>query len=253
MIKMEKKRLYIGLLGICILFLSGLIYYIWKLAFSQEYIYRLFFAILLVIFVLLVIAAGLGALGLVISLISGKNPVLSQRLVTWTLNIFYPIIMKAGKYLSITQERIQRSFIEVNNRLVETRKIKLPASKLLVILPHCLQQSDCPHKVTGAIENCKGCGKCSIGELKRVSEKFSVSMEIVPGGTLARRAVKKHKPATVLAVACERDLSSGIMDRSPRPVYGIINERPLGPCYNTSVNIGKLEEAIKSYLEGVED
>ncbi|OGW54239.1 MAG: hypothetical protein A2Y81_02735 [Nitrospirae bacterium RBG_13_43_8] len=39
-------------------------------------------------------------------------------------------------------------------------------------------------------------------------------------------------------------LSSGIADTYPLPILGIPNERPFRPCYNTNVNLDRVEEAI---------
>jgi len=49
-------------------------------------------------------------------------------------------------------------------------------------------------------------------------------------------------------VACEGDLTSGIRDCYPLPVLGVLNDRPFGPCYNTSVDLERIEEAIKAVL-----
>jgi hypothetical protein len=49
-------------------------------------------------------------------------------------------------------------------------------------------------------------------------------------------------------VACERDLSSGIQDSYPLPVFGVLNSRPQGPCYDTLVDLEKVEEALKTFL-----
>ncbi len=65
------------------------------------------------------------------------------------------------------------------------------------------------------------------------------------GGNLARRIVSHADPDAIVAVACERDLSSGIADTYPIPVLGICNERPFGPCVNTRVDLDKVEEAIQ--------
>ena len=35
----------------------------------------------------------------------------------------------------------------------------------------------------------------------------------------------------------------------PLPVLGVLNERPFGPCFNTRVDIKKLEAAILTFLE----
>jgi hypothetical protein len=49
-------------------------------------------------------------------------------------------------------------------------------------------------------------------------------------------------------VACERDLSSGIQDSYPLPVFGVVNYRPQGPCYDTLVDLERVEEALKTFL-----
>jgi hypothetical protein len=49
-----------------------------------------------------------------------------------------------------------------------------------------------------------------------------------------------------LALACERDLMSGIKDIAEKiPVLAIPNKRPEGPCKNTHVSLRELEEALK--------
>jgi uncharacterized protein len=65
-----------------------------------------------------------------------------------TLLLLYPIVLQIGRFLHITQEKIQRSFIEVNNQLVGARSVEVKASELLLILPHCLQNDSCTYKIT---------------------------------------------------------------------------------------------------------
>ena len=74
-------------------------------------------------------------------------------------------------------------------------------------------------------------------------------MGVATGGTLARQMVKEIRPKAIIAVACERDLTSGIQDVFPLPVIGVLNERPFGPCFNTRVDIKKVEAAILDILD----
>ncbi|MFN3698586.1 MAG: DUF116 domain-containing protein, partial [Dictyoglomus sp.] len=66
---------------------------------------------------------------------------------------------------------------------------------------------------------------------------------------IARKVVKDIRPDAIVAVACERDLSSGVVDTYPIPVIGILNERPHGPCFNTTVNLKKVEDAVECLLK----
>ena len=48
----------------------------------------------------------------------------------------------------------------------------------------------------------------------------------------------------VIAVACERDLVSGIYDAFPLRVFGVFNDRVNGPCVNTDVSIEQIKETL---------
>ncbi len=71
---------------------------------------------------------------------------------------------------------------------------------------------------------------------------------MVTGGTLARQTVKNIRPKAVLAIACERDLTSGIQDVYPLPAVGVMNIRPHGPCYNTRVDMTLVRQEIENML-----
>ncbi len=100
---------------------------------------------------------------------------------------------------------------------------KVDSNKLLVLLPHCIQASDCSVKITHDVDNCQICGKCDIGEILKLKHKYEFQLYIATGGTAARAVVKNVRPKGILAVACERDLSSGIIDCEPLPVLGVLN------------------------------
>ena len=117
------------------------------------------------------------------------------------------------------------------------------------MLPHCLQEDNCGIKVTSDIEKCVNCGKCDIGFIKMLKKKYGINIKVATGGTLARKAVKELKPSIVLAVACERDLITGIFDSYPMPIYGVFNIRKNGPCFNTKISEEEIETALKEILK----
>ena len=94
--------------------------------------------------------------------------------------------------------------------------------------------------------NCRSCGKCKIGELKELAEQYGAHIKVATGGTLARKIIREIRPRAIVAVACERDLSSGIQDSGPVPVIGVLNCRPNGPCVNTDVSLEAVEQAINT-------
>ncbi|MBN1627689.1 MAG: DUF116 domain-containing protein, partial [Deltaproteobacteria bacterium] len=85
--------------------------------------------------------------------------------------------------------------------------------------------------------------------LVEFSEKYNIPISVATGGTLARKIVVEKRPNIIIAVACERDLTSGIQDSFPIPVFGIYNKRPFGPCYDTDVDVELVEKGIKTFLD----
>ena len=85
-------------------------------------------------------------------------------------------------------------------------------------------------------------------DVLNLRDTYGVQVAIATGGTIARRIVVQARPKLIVAVACERDLSSGIQDTHPLPVFGVINERPNGPCLDTFVSIRRLESAIRHFI-----
>jgi uncharacterized protein len=246
-----RKRLYLGLLSAALLLFAGVIVYVWLTVFQRDSgLLRYFFAVAVLVVLLVLLVVGLGFFGIVVSLLSSRNISLLNRPINFTVSILYPVVLWLGKMFKIAQDKIQCSFVEVNNQLVKSRRGSLTPDRLLVLLPHCLQDQDCSNRITTNPENCSRCGQCKVGELLSLGEKYGVHMRIATGGTLAREAVKKLRPKAIVAVACERDLTSGILDSIPLPVLGVTNERPSGPCHNTTVQLEAVESAIQTLLKG---
>ena len=87
-----------------------------------------------------------------------------------------------------------------------------------------------------------------MADLLNLRDQYGIRVGVATGGTLARKYVKEYRPKAIVAIACERDLASGIQDCSPIPVLGVLNDRPFGPCFNTSVSIHGVVRAIKFFL-----
>lgn len=164
------------------------------------------------------------------------------------LKVLFPIMIYISGFTKGSRDVLRGFYIEINNIMVKSAKRKFSACEVLILLPHCLQNSDCKYKITSSIGNCKRCGDCCIGEIADMADNLSVNLLVVTGGTSARNIVSKTNPHMVVAVACERDLVAGIGDVGSLPVFGIINERPDGPCYNTNVSVRQLEDTLKNIL-----
>lgn len=166
------------------------------------------------------------------------------------MNVAYPVCKALGKLFRMDGDRIDDYFIDRNNDIIRSSNRRYRPEDVLLVFPHCLQDWECPHRITADVRNCQACGNCCIPELIELSKKHGVAMEVVGGGTAARRAIYEHMPKLSIAVACERDMISGIRESIPLPLVGILNECPNGPCRNTQVDIRLIEEALAKFLDG---
>lgn len=198
----------------------------------------------------LIIAFGLGLIAL--SALTGRRVLFSQRMTATVVRILFPLVLMLSALIRIDTEVVKRSFVAVNNALVKAGLDTIRKGRLLLLLPHCLQATTCPHKITGGlIDNCKGCGRCVIAGLLELAREQGLALTVATGGTLARRVIGEINPAAIIAVACETDLTSGIRDSYPLPVLGILNERPHGPCRDTTVDLAVVRDAVR-FFAGLE-
>jgi len=161
------------------------------------------------------------------------------------LRVLYPLLMFVSAFFKSRKEVFQRFAINLNDRLVRLENIK--TKKILLLLPHCLQTDECTIRLTHNIYNCERCGRCEIKDLIEIADENKLNLFVATGGTIARKIVSEVKPEAIIAVACERDLSHGLVDTYPIPVLGISNKRPFGPCLNTQVDLQEVREAINFF------
>lgn len=193
-----------------------------------------------------VLAVGLGLIAL--SVVTGRRVVFGQRVTATVVRIVFPPVRMLATVIGVDRDAVKRSFIAVNNALVSAGGVVTRGGTVLLLLPHCLQETSCPNRITGGlIENCERCGKCVIAGLLDVAHENGLALAVATGGTLARRVIGEVRPQAIIAVACETDLTSGIQDSYPLPVYGVLNERPHGPCVDTTVDLERVRDAIRLF------
>ncbi|MBN2808766.1 MAG: DUF116 domain-containing protein [Deltaproteobacteria bacterium] len=249
-LKPSKKRIFIGLLGLTFGLIMLLILiggWIATIGLNQLHpgltLMAQTVAGLAFIFLSGIIAA------LILSIVLEKDLPFTQKIRGLGIKLFLPLMEILGPRLGVSKEDVRNSFIEINNRLlVSGQRHTILPERLLLLLPHCLQRADCQRRITTSIDNCQQCGRCDIDALIKLAQTYRIRIAVATGGTLARKIVRDYKPRIIVAVACERDLTSGIHDTYPLPVYGILNRRPEGPCWNTRVDVAEIEKALRIFL-----
>jgi hypothetical protein len=244
-----RKRLFIGLLaGACTLVLAGalLLWYVPSIGLENIHpVLPVLFGSLLAVLALLIVG---GLSLLVLTLLTGRDLFFSQRLRGVVIRYLFPGIISLGRLVGVDRDTLQQSFIALNNQLVRAKKLRVPPDRALILLPHCIQLFDCAIKITGDVDKCVRCGRCDISGLAEIARERGIDIAVATGGTLARKLIVDKRPRFILAVACERDLTSGIRDSYPLPVIGVLNHRPNGPCFNTRVVLDEVRAVLDEHV-----
>lgn len=242
--------LYINLSGItCLLLVSIIVFFMyvmWPGLQHLSYIGAIIFEIIGVIAILVIVLLWLL---LILATVGIKIHPFLLKLSNRFIYALFPVMVNLGFLIKgVTKDTLRQSMINLINHLVLSDVYSISPERILLLTPHCLQKSDCVHKVTHDVYNCKECGGCDVGGLLGLAREYGCQCIVVTGGTLARMKVKIAKPELVIAIACERDLASGMVDVFPIPVIGILNERPNGPCYNTKIQLHNVRDAIEKVI-----
>ncbi len=128
-----------------------------------------------------------------------------------------------------------------------------PGERVL-LLPHCLRRTDtCRNKYTRQGLECQECTPdCPVNRLRAAALRLGYKgVCIAPGGALALKFVREKKPRGIVAVACDKELESGIhgvrelgTEISPVPI--VIVPLLRDGCVDTEVDMELALEKISA-------
>ena len=125
---------------------------------------------------------------------------------------------------------VENAAVKVYNTLAVMRGRKVGQGELLLLIPRCLS-------------------KATLDGVLGIAGKYGVPVFVATRGQLARRVIRERRPRAVVAVACERDMVSGLHDVAGKiPVLGLTMTLPAGPCKDASLDLGQLERWVQAYV-----
>lgn len=137
----------------------------------------------------------------------------------------YPIAERMG----ITRDRLGASTVALCNALTFAGRLTPYRERLLVLVPRCMANF---HKK----------------EILEMARERGLQVHVAPTGRSAREKVMEVCPTAIIAIACQRDLVTGIRDVHGRiPVLSIQLKLPSGPCKDTFIALGDLKAAFDRF------
>jgi hypothetical protein len=128
------------------------------------------------------------------------------------------------------RDRVENAAVKVYNRLALRRAQKVGSGELLLLIPRCLSRT-------------------TLDDVLGLAGKYGVPVFVATRGQLARRVIRERRPRAVVAVACERDMVSGLHDVAGKvPVLGLTMTLPAGPCKDAALDLATLETYLKAFV-----
>jgi hypothetical protein len=125
---------------------------------------------------------------------------------------------------------VEHAAIDIYNALAERRGRRVGKGELLVLIPRCLSKE----ALDGVLE---------------IAGRYEVPVFVATRGQLARRVIRERRPRAVVAVACERDMMTGLRDVAGKlPVLGLTMQLPNGPCRDASIDLSQMEKWVQGLV-----
>ncbi|MBA3496560.1 MAG: DUF116 domain-containing protein [Gemmatimonadales bacterium] len=125
---------------------------------------------------------------------------------------------------------VENASVKVYNALALLRHRKVKQGELLLLIPRCLSKE-------------------TLDGVLGIAGKYGVPVFVATRGQLARRVIRERRPRAVVAVACERDMVSGLHDVAGKiPVLGLTMTLPSGPCKDALLDLRLLENWVRAYV-----
>lgn len=137
---------------------------------------------------------------------------------------------RVGEVFGVQRDWTDNAGVAVYNRLAWARDWRVRANEMLILIPRCLSRA-------------------ALDGVMDIARRYDVATFVATRGAYARQAIRERRPKAVVAVACERDMVSGLRDVAGRlPVLGLTMQLPNGPCKDASLDLVKMEEFVRKYL-----
>lgn len=141
------------------------------------------------------------------------------------------------------------SFCGWNNRRVREAFESHRAGKALVLLPHCIQASNCKAQIIQDLGNCFNCGRCTAGDVLAGSLTGKWNCRISNRSHKAYRDAREFGPDLIVAVSCFDRLLKGLVKLPEVPCYVIPLHLPHGMCVDTTFSVPHLAAAMETLVE----
>ena len=157
-------------------------------------------------------------------------------------NLLPERVLERGPYLQLMnytslvargfgkRDWVEHAAIDIYNTLAERRGRRVGKGELLVLIPRCLSKQ----ALDGVLE---------------IAGRYEVPVFVATRGQLARRVIRERRPRAVVAVACERDMMTGLRDVAGKlPVLGLTMQLPNGPCRDAAIDLGQMEKWVQGLV-----
>ena len=143
---------------------------------------------------------------------------------------------------------IDKAVVALANLTTRLRRTRCRPEEVLILFASCLQRSACDRRLDEDLANCARCGRCAVSGFLDLAERYGVQVFRATGGRQAAARARDPRIRAVVAVACRKELREGIFACLPKAVLAQPIAWPCGPCKDTTVEMDRVERAVRWLL-----
>ncbi len=143
---------------------------------------------------------------------------------------------------------IDKAIVALSNFSTRLRRTRCRPEEILVLFASCLQRSECDRRLDEGLTTCARCGRCAVGGFLDLAGRYGVQVYRATGGRQAAARARDPNIKAIVAVACRKELREGVFACLPKAVLGTTIAWPCGPCKDTTVELARVEDAIRWLL-----
>jgi len=140
--------------------------------------------------------------------------------------------------------------VRLRNYVNRPKFLQVPPDRRFIFMPQCVRSTECPAKLTPEGISCVNCGRCGVGEAKRIAEAQGYKFFIVPGSSFIKRIIKKYRPEAIVGVGCQMEIKEGLdlCHSHDVPAQGVLLSK--AGCVSTTLDWDQFHETIAVRADG---
>jgi geranylgeranyl pyrophosphate synthase len=155
-----------------------------------------------------------------------------------------------AKSILDNEDHLAWTMVLIGSKLWMRQVVTVPISQRLLLLPHCLRNTDqCPAAYNAEGLHCQECGACVLGQLKSTAETLGYRVLIAEGSPIVMQWILSGRTSAILGVGCLRSLEKAFEKLQLARIPALAVPLHTSTCKDSTTDMDWVLEMIRTPFE----